>query len=161
MLKGRSEAVALAGIVPQPVAATGESPTGADNAATPLDRFDAISMCQSGNLLRFLLGAVMHTGSSRPVAASRRRPAQHLTPWYRSQSPLPDHRECRRSSPLRESRRPTRSYDRHVPGSRNPDAGACGAADLVNCCTQAFGSSLSRIQTRTLRVPKSTPAEQG
>ena len=59
VFEGGDEAVALVGVVAEPVEELGESPLVGVDAAAPLDGFEMFAVGEFGDLLRFFLGAVV------------------------------------------------------------------------------------------------------
>ncbi len=59
VFEGSDEAVALVGVVAQPVEELGEAPLVGVDAAAPLDGFEVLAVGELGDLLCFFLGAVV------------------------------------------------------------------------------------------------------
>ena len=150
---------ALVRIVAQPVQQLGEAPLVRVDAAAPLDGLEVFGVGERGDLAALRPWRDGRTrGSTRRAAASSRRPGRRWNRWCRGRWPRPD----RRSIPA--SARPcawpgrARSSGRRATAWRSPGRRGLRFSGYSAEAVLRRPRSLSSSVTRTLRVPKSTPA---
>ena len=159
MLERARELSSLVGIVPQPMQQLRESPFGGIHAAAPVDRREAFPMRDLGDLRRLALGAVVAPKVIIVERAHRRIDRHHARPGgverdrghlVAADAPPPSRPAA---SPAR-----ARACGRRATAWRSRDRPRCRCSGYSATAEPSRPRSLSTIETRTLSVPKSTPA---